>query len=277
MSGPAVREALVAALLVAAVCAVWPLLAGRRRAGRVRRRLAAVLPAAGGVPPGKGRPGVVARLRALRRWRGSGRRVPAGHVRAAGAGAGTALLVGGLVGAVLGLAVGVAVFVRERGRSAEAGRAEEAAVAERIRRQLPLAADLLAACLAAGAGPGQAAAAVGGSIGGPLGERLVRVAAELRLGGDPARCWARFGAVPGAAVLGRRMERACGSGAPPVRPVEALAAQCRAETAREAHARARRAGVLATAPLGLCFLPAFLLVGVVPLVIGLTGTMLTHN
>jgi hypothetical protein len=32
--------------------------------------------------------------------------------------------------------------------------------------------------------------------------------------------------------------------------------------------------VLATAPLGLCFLPAFLLVGVAPVVMGLAGTIL---
>jgi hypothetical protein len=36
----------------------------------------------------------------------------------------------------------------------------------------------------------------------------------------------------------------------------------------------RRAGVLAAAPLGLCFLPAFVLVGVVPVVTGLAGSFL---
>jgi len=70
------------------------------------------------------------------------------------------------------------------------------------------------------------------------------------------------------------MERACRSGAPPVRQVAALAAECRAAEVRAKQARARRAGVLATAPLGLCFLPAFLLVGVVPLVIGMARTIL---
>ena len=37
---------------------------------------------------------------------------------------------------------------------------------------------------------------------------------------------------------------------------------------------ARRVGVLAVAPLGLCFLPAFVLLGVVPVVIGLAGPLL---
>jgi hypothetical protein len=36
-------------------------------------------------------------------------------------------------------------------------------------------------------------------------------------------------------------------------------------------ARGQRAGVLITGPLGLCFLPAFLALGVVPVVIGLAS------
>lgn len=50
-----------------------------------------------------------------------------------------------------------------------------------------------------------------------------------------------------------------------------LAQGRRTAAARAAHVRVRRAGVLATAPLGLCFLPAFVLIGVVPVVIGLTS------
>ena len=40
----------------------------------------------------------------------------------------------------------------------------------------------------------------------------------------------------------------------------------RAALTDAAEARAQRAGVLIAAPLGLCFLPAFVLVGIVPLV-----------
>ncbi len=43
-----------------------------------------------------------------------------------------------------------------------------------------------------------------------------------------------------------------------------------------AEARAQRAGVLIAAPLGLCFLPAFLVLGVVPVVIGLAGEVLAQ-
>ncbi|NED32958.1 hypothetical protein G3I64_10135, partial [Streptomyces sp. SID8499] len=54
-------------------------------------------------------------------------------------------------------------------------------------------------------------------------------------------------------------------------PVARLAADVRAERSRTATARARRAAVLVTGPVGLCFLPAFVAVGVLPVVIGLAG------
>jgi pilus assembly protein TadC len=141
-------------------------------------------------------------------------------------------------------------------------------------RELPLAAELLAACLATGATPGAAAGAVGECLGGPVGDGLRRAATELRLGGEPAVAWARFGRLPGAAGLARRMELAGTSGAPVVCVVAAEAAECRARRRRTGQARSRRAAVYVTGPLGLCFLPAFLLLGVAPVVIGLVGELL---
>ncbi|MFE7512820.1 type II secretion system F family protein [Streptomyces sp. NPDC057540] len=177
-----------------------------------------------------------------------------------------------LFGAVGGLCAGVLVAtglrVRVARRTAPPAGDEEAA------RHLPLAADLLAACAASGAGPGEAAEAVGRSLGGPLGERLTRTAAELRLGGEPAEVWGRFGAIPGAEGLARCMERAGSSGAPAAEAVARHAAALRAGRARSAAAGARRAQVLISAPVGLCFLPAFLAVGVAPVVIGLATGLL---
>ncbi|MFH8608871.1 type II secretion system F family protein [Streptomyces sp. NPDC018029] len=141
-------------------------------------------------------------------------------------------------------------------------------------RQLPLAADLLAACVAAGASPVSAAQAVGESLQGPVGARLARGAAEVRLGGEPADAWRHLGAIPGAAPLARLLERAGESGAPAADPVARLAADVRAERARLATAGARRAAVLMTAPVGLCFLPAFVAIGVLPVVIGLAEGLL---
>jgi Flp pilus assembly protein TadB len=179
------------------------------------------------------------------------------------------LLVGGPVGWLAGLAGAYAVRRWLKGREPE-GRDRT----EEVTRQLPLAADLLAACVAAGAGPREAAEAVGESLGGPVGERLALTAAELRLGGEPAEAWGRLADLPGAAGLARCLERAASSGAPAADPVARLAEGFRAERSRAATARAHRAQVLITAPVGLCFLPAFLAVGVAPVVIGLAGGLL---
>ncbi len=74
--------------------------------------------------------------------------------------------------------------------------------------------------------------------------------------------------------LARLLERAEVSGLPAAGPVARLAAQARADWARTTTVRARRAAVMVTAPVGLCFLPAFIAVGVLPVVIGLAGGVL---
>ncbi|WP_405621760.1 type II secretion system F family protein [Streptomyces sp. NBC_01511] len=181
-------------------------------------------------------------------------------------------LVGGVLGQVVGLACAYGVWRRLRTRKPDSTAATDEAV-----RQLPLAADLLAACVSAGAGPREAAEAVGESLGGPVGDRLVSTAAALRLGGEPVETWGRFGEIPGASDLARCLERAGSTGAPAAEAVARLADGLRAERARQAAARAGRAQALITAPVGLCFLPAFLAVGVAPVVIGLAAGLLRGN
>ncbi|MEU6917707.1 type II secretion system F family protein [Streptomyces olindensis] len=182
-------------------------------------------------------------------------------------------LVGGLTGVAVGLAGAVGMW-RWRLRQEAAGAEARAPDLAEAARQLPLAADLLAACIAAGAGPVVAAQAVGEALGGPVGDALARGAAEVRLGGEPGAAWRRLAAVPGAGGLARLLERADVSGLPAAAPVARLAAQARADWSRAATARARRAGVMVSAPVGLCFLPAFIAVGVLPVVIGLAGGVL---
>ncbi|MCC2274715.1 type II secretion system F family protein [Streptomyces sp. ET3-23] len=225
----------------------------------VRRRVASLW--------GTGRrAGAVVRLRVRARQAAAGDGLLAG-----GAGVVVLVLVGGAAGCLTGAAVAYGVW-RWRRRVRRSTGSE--VPAEDVARQLPIAADLLAACLAAGAGPREAAEAVGASLGGPVGERLAQAAAEVRLGGDPAAAWGRLGNLPGAGGLARCLERAQATGVPAVEPMSRLAVQLRTARTREAGIRARRAGVLATAPLGLCFLPAFLTVGVVPVVYGLAGGLL---
>lgn len=264
---PVVSSALFLAL--AAVC----LVGGSAAVGRARRRrrLAGLVGSR-----------VRARLPLRRPWPGRGWSPQDAVAVLGGAGLGFAL-VGGPVGCLLGpVAVyGLRVLRRRGGGGAGAGRqymnkrgeiGDSLSMAEAA-AQLPVVAELLAACLAAGSGPREAAGAVGGSMGGPLGERLVRASAELRLGGEPAAVWGRLEELPEAAELARCLERAGTTGVPAVEPMGRLAAECRARRARAATERTRRAAVRVTAPLGLCFLPAFLLAGVAPVVIGLARSL----
>ncbi|MFI1367726.1 type II secretion system F family protein [Streptomyces griseochromogenes] len=224
-----------------------------RRRRRVRQRVAGLLAS------GTARSGPSFEFTgAVRRW-----------LPVVGAMCGVWALVGGVAGAAVGLGVAAGLW-RWRRRQARAGPSDEVDTALAA-RQLPLAADLLAACVTAGAGPVIAAQAVGEALGGPVGDALARGAAEVRLGGEPAGAWRRLAALPGARALARLLERADESGLPAAGPVARLASDARAEWARAATTRARRAAVLVSAPVGLCFLPAFIAIGVLPVVIGLAG------
>ncbi|MER5413947.1 type II secretion system F family protein [Streptomyces virginiae] len=182
------------------------------------------------------------------------------------------VLVGGVTGVVVG---GLAAFGVRRWRARV--RPPAGTDPREAERQLPFAADLLAACLAAGAGPVEAAEVVGESLGGPVGDRLARAGAELRLGGEPGAGWGRLAEIPGARALADCLERAARTGAPAAEGVSRLASGLREDRARTAGARAQRAAVLVTAPVGLCFLPAFLAIGVAPVVIGMASGLLSHT
>ncbi|MDK3257312.1 type II secretion system F family protein [Blastococcus capsensis] len=189
-----------------------------------------------------------------RRWLLSG---------AAGLAAG--LLLGGLLG--LATAAAVSVGVERLLRRADPG--EDAAEQAALARDLPATCDLLAVCLAAGLPVAGALAAVADAVPGPLGPRLRHVAALQRLGAEPRRAWADAPAE--LAGLGRALVRAGESGAAAVPALRALAAESRAGSRANAEAAVQRAGIWVLAPLGLCFLPAFVCLGVVPLVLGIAG------
>ncbi|RTL01652.1 MAG: type II secretion system F family protein, partial [Lysobacterales bacterium] len=72
----------------------------------------------------------------------------------------------------------------------------------------------------------------------------------------------------------RMARRSASSGTALAQGVEDLAVQLRGEAVDAASARAERASVLMAAPLGVCYLPAFLCVGIVPVVAGLAGEVL---
>jgi Flp pilus assembly protein TadB len=175
-----------------------------------------------------------------------------------------ALLGGGLPAALAGAGVVAAVErLLRRGRTVPDG------AAEAVRRDLPVACDLLAVVLGAGTPIGAAVAAVAATVPGALGKALGEVAALYQLGAAPRQAWA--GAPPGAQALGRVLVRGGETGSAIVPALHRLAADVRNAQRSDVEGAVRRAGVWVLAPLGLCFLPAFLCLGVVPLVLGIAA------
>lgn len=141
--------------------------------------------------------------------------------------------------------------------------------------------DLLAACLRAGLPMAGAARAVAAGAPRAVAGALCTAADLLALGSEPNAAWERAAREaegrPGAAeidALARMARRSARSGASLAVAVGELADQHRGAVEDAAAARAERAGVLIGGPLGLCFLPAFLCLGIVPVVIGLAGRVL---
>ena len=195
---------------------------------------------------------------------------PAGRRRLLAGGAGSAVVVllgAGPVAWGCGAAVAIGVERFLRAPLPAAGGIDRLAV----ERDLPLVCDLLVVCLGTGLPLGTALAEVAAAVPGAVGERLREVAASLRLGADPAPAWA---AAPVAlAPLGRVLIRAGESGSSVGGGLRALSAEIRGAASARAEAAVRRAGVWILAPLGLCFLPAFVCLGVLPLVLGIAGNV----
>jgi pilus assembly protein TadC len=231
-----------ALLALAAALLVW----SPGRAVAAARARALSVPAAGRPPPdGPGTP--------ARRW---------GLAATAGAAAG--VLVGGAAGLVVAGAATVAAerLLRRRARSP----ADDGAA---LLADLPVGCDLLAACLGSGLPVPGAVAAVARALPAPLGDRLATVANAYRLGAAPRTAWADV--PPELAVLGRTLVRGGDSGSAVVPALRGLAADARAAQRSAAEERVRRAGVWLLAPLGACFLPAFVCLGVAPLVLGIAA------
>ncbi|QXJ26657.1 type II secretion system F family protein [Actinomadura graeca] len=181
-----------------------------------------------------------------------------------------AVVLGGLLGVVTGGLVAMAVW-HSFSRLGSAERKREQA---RLVADLPVAVDLLAACLRGGTPWHDAVEAVADAVGGPLGDALRGVAVQIRLGADPADAWLVLAKDPVLAPLARAAVRGVSSGAALAPSLSRLARDQRRIARTTAAARARAAGIRALAPLGLCFLPAFVLLGVVPAIAGIASTIL---
>lgn len=241
----------LAALLIAAALVIGP---GRPTA---RRRLASLF------APHEPRPGWLSR-----RLGDSAR--PA--LAAVSVGALPMLAGGWPSGALVGLLLGGAGFVvcqrflRQRARRGSTGVADPLLLASSW--------DLLAACLRGGLSVPSAVAAIAAEIPGDAGPALRHTAELIALGADPVEAWAPALNHPATARLARGARRTARSGAALAGVAENLANEVRASADDLAEARAQRAAVAVTGPLGLCFLPAFICLGVVPVVIGLATRLI---
>jgi Flp pilus assembly protein TadB len=175
---------------------------------------------------------------------------------------------GGLV--LAGMAPVLVLLARRRSVARSAARR----VASEVAAAFPRFADLVAACLEAGAPPADALDVVRRHLVGPLADRLGPVAGALRSGVDPLRVYGDHGRDDPVRALVAALARAMESGAPLAESVAGVADDQRRRRRGSAEAAARRAGVHAIGPLVVCFLPAFVLLGVVPVVLGIAEQVL---
>jgi pilus assembly protein TadC len=189
---------------------------------------------------------------------------------AVGAGAAVPVLLPNLWGVLLGVLVTAAADMALR-------RIEPAAVRdERLRaiEQLPVAADLLASTLRAGLPVDAAVISVSEVLGGPLGKRLGWVGRALRLGASTSEAWRHLADLPPARRLISAAERSTASGTALAGALLRCADDLRSDAAVAQQAGTQRAAVLIVLPLGLCFLPAFVLAGLTPVILAVLGEVL---
>jgi pilus assembly protein TadC len=198
------------------------------------------------------------------------RRSSARVLGAVGSGAGAVAILGLPIGLVVGVVVAATVYRVAPTAEAAAARAEE----QSLRAAAPLACDLLAAALATGAPIADAVRLAAAAVTGPLATLLDEVAASLDLGAPPDEAWAAAERSPPLRQLARTAARSATSGAAMATALTAVADDLREAAHVHGQVAARRAGVRLVGPLTLCFLPAFVALGVVPLVISLLPSVL---
>lgn len=136
--------------------------------------------------------------------------------------------------------------------------------------------DVFAACLSSGMAVAGAARATAPFAPKELAEVLDHAADLMALGADAATVWSTADPTgePRVEALCRLARRSASSGSALAQAVSDLADQSRRDAADSARAAAERASVLIAGPLGVCYLPAFVCLGIVPVVVGLAGDVL---
>ena len=139
--------------------------------------------------------------------------------------------------------------------------------------QMPTVCDLLAATLASGASVTSAVQAVKQAVGEPASHTLMRVERAMQLGTPVSQAWRTANAEPAFDRIALAFRRSSESGAPIAELLAGVASDERREKRRVVEVAARGAGVRAVMPLAACYLPAFILLGVVPVVASMATSM----
>lgn len=217
----------------------------------------------------------------MRRFRSGRRRSPAaglgrlvrGHAAAMpnrqrvliglAAGLAAGLLIAGDAAPVAGLAVAVCTTI------ALGWLPREDPAQHTLRRELPDALDLISVCVEAGAPTVLAIDVVAGVSPQGTADLLETVSARLRIGTPATQAWAVLAEHPVWGGVARDLARSARSGTSVASALRVHADEARRRRHELAITRARAVGVKSVMPLMLCFLPAFIAVGVIPIIAGL--------
>lgn len=138
---------------------------------------------------------------------------------------------------------------------------------ERLVAEVPQALELMADGLAAGLPLRQACAAVVEAFDGPVAEDVGRVLRFVELGVGEATAWGSLAQHPQLGAAAADLSRSAQSGTELVETLRHHAVAARARRRAALQQSARSVGVRSVLPLMTCFLPAFLLLGIVPTVV----------
>lgn len=146
----------------------------------------------------------------------------------------------------------------------------ETPASQRRRRRLvddlPGALDLLSSAIAAGLPLRSAVTELLAVLDGPLAEDLRGVITSVDLGRDEATAWRSLRDHPALGPISVDLARSLESGTMVAATLQRHATIARRNRRGDREARARTVGVKSVPPLMLCFVPAFLLISIVPIV-----------
>jgi hypothetical protein len=168
--------------------------------------------------------------------------------------------IGGLIGLVVGLGAATGIIV-----TARAGEPPPMAAPDAV----PVVVELLAGCLDAGLtmpAALEAASVAGDQV---TADACRATAAALRRGAPAAEAWQLWTVDPWLQPVAQSTVRTTQSGASVADELRRVATRIRSRRHARLQRRVQQSSIWVVVPLGLFFLPAFVLLAVVPIVVGL--------